>query len=209
MQSYQKRIGSRPARIFVDSWHHHHRRACFHPYFQYFYFCLLPPSTGFNTSFLFLSSYDTTMVSCLLYWISYLHKMSKVTIRTTPAVKDPRQLESIIIASLRSLFGDCQAYSCELRVLECRPCPSSGSIKFQNSYDAILECPNSSVEHIRAALTFSSTPKFLDGEIYRIDFLHCDAREWYIKLWHTKQVHAGRNAAWKNSSRRWIANIWH
>ena len=106
---------------------------------------------------------------------------AKVTIRTTPAIKDPRQLDSVITASLRALFGDCQPYSCELRVLECRPCSSGSSSKSSsksssNSYDAVLECPVSSVDYIRAALTFSTTPQFLDGEMYRIDFLHCDAK---------------------------------
>lgn len=128
----------------------------------YYYYCIL----------IFCTS--TTMTKILT---------AKLTIRTTPAIMDPRQLDSVITASLRALFGDCQPYSCELRVLECRPCPSSGGSSSKsssslnsNSYDAVLECPVLSVDYIRAALTFSTTPQFLDGEMYRIDFLHCDAK---------------------------------
>lgn len=101
-----------------------------------------------------------------------------ILIRTTPPIKDPKELDSIITASLRSLYGDYQPYSCGLRVVECRKCSPAFAItgytqeqEAKQSYDAVLECPSSSEKYIRAALTFSSIPPFLEGTVYRLDFL--------------------------------------
>jgi RNase P/RNase MRP subunit POP5 len=95
-------------------------------------------------------------------------------IRTTPPVRDKRELESIVTTSLIKLFGDYQPYSCGFRVVECRPSFSLDDEQAQNpgqSYDSIIECPLTSLEYVRAALTFSSVPSFLEGEVYRIDFI--------------------------------------
>ena len=94
--------------------------------------------------------------------------VSQAVIRTTPAITDPRELDTIITSSLRSLFGDCQPHSCSVK--ECRPC-SDRPTQGHESYEAIIECPESSMEHVRAALTFSSTPSYLEGSIYRLDFI--------------------------------------
>jgi hypothetical protein len=41
-----------------------------------------------------------------------------------------------------------------------------------DSYDAIIECPSSDEEFVRAAFTFPTIPKFLgDGEFYRLDVI--------------------------------------
>jgi len=104
--------------------------------------------------------------------------LKSILIRTTPPIKDPKELDSIITASLRSLYGDYEPYSCGLRVVECRKCSPLFAItgysqerEAKQSYDAILECPSSSEKYVRAALTFSSTPHFLEGTVYRLDFL--------------------------------------
>ena len=97
-------------------------------------------------------------------------EVQQALIRTTPAIKDRRQLESIITSSLQRLFGDCQPYSYGLRVVECRPC-SEQQIGDGDTYDAVIESPKLSMEHVRAACTFSSTPSFMEGDIYRLDFI--------------------------------------
>ena len=96
------------------------------------------------------------------------NQTSRALIRTTPAVKDKRELESIINTSLIKLFGDCQPYSCGFSVIECRPCNSTNN---RHSFDAVIECPETSMEYVRAALTFSFVPSFLGGEVYRLDFV--------------------------------------
>lgn len=121
--------------------------------------------------------------------------IKSIRIRTTPPIKDPKELESIITASLRSLFGDYQPYSCDLRILKCQPCCRSFATESllpknrnndtnddddddtEHSYDAILECPSWSEKYVRAALTFSSIPPFLQGSVYRIDFLQSQRME--------------------------------
>lgn len=95
---------------------------------------------------------------------------SRARIRSTPPIKDPRELSTIITSSLRSLFGDCQPYSFEVDVIECRSC-SNPDQNMNNSFVAIIECPSSSLDYVRAALTFSSTPSYLEGEIYRLDYI--------------------------------------
>ena len=87
-------------------------------------------------------------------------------IRTTPPVRDKRELESIVTTSLIKLFGDYHPYSCGFRVVDCELAQNPGQ-----SYDSIIECPLPSLEYVRAALTFSSVPSFLEGEVYRIDFI--------------------------------------
>jgi hypothetical protein len=84
-----------------------------------------------------------------------ISQLTSIRIRTTPPIKDPKELDSIINASLRSLYGDYQPYSCGLRVVECRKCSPSFAVtgyshdqESKQSYDAILECPSSS-EKIR------------------------------------------------------------
>mmetsp|Transcript_24052 Transcript_24052/g.36698 ORF Transcript_24052/g.36698 Transcript_24052/m.36698 type:complete len:105 (-) Transcript_24052:560-874(-) len=91
-----------------------------------------------------------------------------VVIRTTPPVSDPRELNTIIVSSLRSLFGDSEPYSQGIAVLECRECSDP---TIQESKEAIVECQTSSLDWMRAALTFSSTPSFLQGSVYRLEFL--------------------------------------
>mmetsp|Transcript_8145 Transcript_8145/g.11990 ORF Transcript_8145/g.11990 Transcript_8145/m.11990 type:complete len:113 (-) Transcript_8145:346-684(-) len=98
--------------------------------------------------------------------------MSHALIRTTPAITDPSELGTILNFSLRSLYGDCQPYSHGLSVLQCRRCSGEDSSSTSTStYEAIIECPSSSLNQVRAALTFPSTPSYFDGALYRFDFI--------------------------------------
>lgn len=99
--------------------------------------------------------------------------VQRLRIRSTPAINEERMLESIISSSLRSLFGDCEPYSCALNVVQCTSPPQKDMES--DSYDAIIECPASDEEFVRAALTFPTIPKFLgDGEFYRLDVIHSE-----------------------------------
>mmetsp|Transcript_18884 Transcript_18884/g.28303 ORF Transcript_18884/g.28303 Transcript_18884/m.28303 type:complete len:133 (-) Transcript_18884:372-770(-) len=117
---------------------------------------------------------------------------SYVLIHTTPAIHDPKELNAIIISSLRSMFGECQSYGVGTTVLKCRPCSSkreqditisesSGSSSAaaaagsggggSSSYEAIVECPSQSLPYLRAALTLPFPPSYLREIMYRFDFV--------------------------------------
>ena len=101
---------------------------------------------------------------------------SHALIHTTPAIHDPRELNTIINTSVRSMFGDCQSHTIGLSVLKCRPSYSSSYEENENNntYEAIIKCPSKSLPYVRAALTFPLPPSYLQDTLYRIDFIKID-----------------------------------
>lgn len=109
-------------------------------------------------------------------------------IRITPAITDPRELQTIITTSLRSLFGDCESHSVVLNVLTCRPvrqlsearlCPTNTNdsnnyvtAMTYGAHEAIIECPATSLDFVRAALTFPMLPSYFNNNhTFRFDFI--------------------------------------
>jgi len=90
-------------------------------------------------------------------------------IQTTPAVKDPRELHTIITNSLRFMFGDCHSYSFD--VIDCYPSSSKDEDRRTASYFAILKTPIPSFRYVRACLCFVQPPTHLQDNIYRFDFI--------------------------------------
>ena len=112
---------------------------------------------------------------------------SQAVVLTTPAIHDPRELNTIISTSLRSMFGDCQSYEIGLTVVECRPCSTTTATATRrrrrqeedyssDSYEAIIQCPTESLPYVRAALTLSMPPTYLQENLYRFDFLEINHR---------------------------------
>jgi RNase P/RNase MRP subunit POP5 len=97
---------------------------------------------------------------------------SYALLHTTPAVRDPRELNTIILTSLRSMFGDCQSHALGLSVLNCHPCTNDR--QNVNTYQAIIQCPSKSLPYLRAALTLPFPPSYLQDNIYPIDFIKID-----------------------------------
>ena len=87
---------------------------------------------------------------------------SHIYLNVTPQIIDSNELTTIMNSSLRHWYGDCQQHSVGLQVLKC-------SGKVMGGGEALLECSTSSVEHIRAALTFSESPTHLKDTHYRFD----------------------------------------
>ena len=85
-------------------------------------------------------------------------------IQSSPPVSDPRELHTILMFSLRSLFGECELHGCVVSVLE--TCGEK----------AVLQCPDSNVDFVRAALTLCSPPVYLQTTIYQFDCLHIDTK---------------------------------
>jgi RNase P/RNase MRP subunit POP5 len=92
-------------------------------------------------------------------------------VQSSPAVQDPRELHTILIFSLRSLFGECEPHSCLVEVLEC-----VGGGK------AIIKCPLSSVDSVRAALTLCTPPQYLQSSIYRFDVLQIETSQSKLQI---------------------------
>lgn len=76
-----------------------------------------------------------------------------------PVVSDPRELETIIRSSLKSLFGETEPHGSFVQVLEAtrRYC--------------IVKCSSTSVSATRAALTCPMPPPYLQSTHYRFDVI--------------------------------------
>ena len=72
-------------------------------------------------------------------------------VESYPVVHDPRELQTILIHSLRELFGELEPHGCLTTVLETRKNRS------------IVCCPKDSVASVRAALTLCTPPLYLRG----------------------------------------------
>ena len=80
-------------------------------------------------------------------------------IEAKPVISDPRELSTIIRSSLKSLFGETEPHGYFVEVLEA------------NRLYCIMRCVLSSVEAVRAAMTFPSPPPYLQETHYRFDVL--------------------------------------
>lgn len=82
-----------------------------------------------------------------------------VVVRTSPVVKDPRELQTILIVSLRSLYGELEPHSCVTSVLEIR------------GDKALIRCPTGSTASVRAALTLCTLPHYMHHNTMQFDVL--------------------------------------
>jgi RNase P/RNase MRP subunit POP5 len=81
-------------------------------------------------------------------------------VRSEPPLEDPRELHTILLFSIRKLWGELE--------------PHSRSVTVERSMngvrgDFVIECAKSSVAEIRAALMLVSPPEYLQDAIYRFD----------------------------------------
>jgi len=82
-----------------------------------------------------------------------------LTVLSEPTLDDPRELETILIASLRALFGDWEPYSCQIKV------------KRAKAAGYCIEFPASSEGAIRCALVMVTTPAYFSSMLYRFDVI--------------------------------------
>lgn len=88
---------------------------------------------------------------------------SQIRIRTSPNVNDPKELSTILLLSLKDLWGEFESHSHNIRVYF----DSSGKNKEKSTF--VVECASDSVESVRAALTWPTLPAYMDESIYRFD----------------------------------------
>ena len=77
--------------------------------------------------------------------------------KVEPALDDARELETILVTSLRALFGEWEHHSCRIKVTR------DGETMFR------VECLYTSVPAVRAALTMITAPGYLDSKLFRMD----------------------------------------
>lgn len=82
--------------------------------------------------------------------------------KESPTIQDPRELQTIMISSIRALFGDLEHYSYDLEIKKAAP---------EDDFSFVVECPSDSVGAVRSALSMVTPPPYLDSNIYRFDVL--------------------------------------
>jgi hypothetical protein len=108
-----------------------------------------------------------------------------VGVRCTPKIQDSGEMMSILISSLRSLFGELEPYSYDIKVeqqqqqqqqLHCdtnNKSDEDANNDFILRYDFIITCrpnKNNTVHAIRSALTMATTPSYFEPtNVYRFD----------------------------------------
>ena len=90
--------------------------------------------------------------------------MRQLLVQTEPKLKDPRELETILTCSIRSLFGDFEHHSYGLRVSN-----SEGHGTF------LVACQPGSVDAVRSALTMVTLPAYLESSTFRFDVVEVRA----------------------------------
>ena len=94
---------------------------------------------------------------------------------TSPVIHDPKELHTLVLFSLRHLFGDFESHSFGMIV-------EYGNIEEDvidtndfNNVDGTnifsIRCATESVPAIRASLTIVTPPPFLEDKLYQIDVL--------------------------------------
>ena len=88
-------------------------------------------------------------------------------VRCYPKIKDPSEFRTILITSIRSLFGELECHSFGLNIIPQQK-PNDHGVD-DNNYQFVVECYDKSMSAIRASLTMITTPSYLQSKIYRFD----------------------------------------
>jgi len=91
-------------------------------------------------------------------------------VRTLPRIDDVGEMKTILLFSLRSLWGDLEPYSCDIVV---RKAPQDHPLNAEHSKSGVLivECPSTSSKQVRAALTLVSPPPYLEDTLFQFDVI--------------------------------------
>jgi hypothetical protein len=112
------------------------------------YLLLRPPAVFCDLSSLKMNK-DTKDATC------------ELAIQATPTIQDARELNTILVSSIRALFGELEPYSCQVKVKKSE----------KESDEFVVECPSDSVAAVRSALSMTTPPAYLNSTIYRLDVL--------------------------------------
>jgi RNase P/RNase MRP subunit POP5 len=101
----------------------------------------------------------------------------QLAVRCSPEMSDPSEFHTIVISSVRSLFGQLESHSFGLEVkLPTQQQPLGvGELTSEQGCQAhhfTVECPQESVDAVRAALTMATTHQFGTSTVYRLDVIN-------------------------------------
>jgi hypothetical protein len=105
----------------------------------------------------------------------YSHERSVLLVRSFPVINDPKELHTILVFSLRHLWGDLESHSCDVVVRKRRNVPPEDATALLLA----VHCQSESVQAVRAALTIVTTPPYLDDTLYRFDVVEVLPEENY------------------------------
>lgn len=91
---------------------------------------------------------------------------SHLFVRTEPVITDPREMHTILLFSLRDLWGSLEPHSCQLSVASAEDQEGNTLMK--------VTCRTDSSAAVRAALTLVTPPPYLESTIYRFDVVNVD-----------------------------------
>ena len=94
-------------------------------------------------------------------------RYSLIWVMSAPVIDDPRELQTIITFSLRSLWGDLESHSCDL-IVEVAPIGDRGT-STNGGASLVVRCRSDSVDAVRASLTLVTPPPYLEGTVYQFD----------------------------------------
>lgn len=95
-------------------------------------------------------------------------RRTRLLIRCTPKVEDPRELKTIVVSSLRDLWGDLETHSYGCLVETANGISDDNPPTESNSLSII--CNRESLQAVRAALTLATLPPYLEiSGPYRFD----------------------------------------
>jgi hypothetical protein len=103
---------------------------------------------------------------------------AQLVVRSAPRIDDPRELQTILLTSLRALWGDLETYSHGVEVSrttfnldDCGDGESNSGSRSADGIDHLLyvKCPVESVPAVRAALTMVTPPPYMEDAVYCLD----------------------------------------
>ena len=98
----------------------------------------------------------------------------------SPRVNDPKELHTLVLFSLRNLFGDFEPHSSGMIVEFCNTKDDRSATDTGQTVDICrdddeqcfaIRCCTKSVSAIRASLTIVTPPPFLEDALYQFDVL--------------------------------------
>jgi hypothetical protein len=120
--------------------------------------------------------------------------MCRLGVRCSPVITDPSEFSTILLLSIRSLFGELESHSIGLNISSSsnntdnnntqeeeqdnnnnkNSNSNDNSNNSNNKYHFLVECHNKSIDAIRASLTMVTTPSYLQSKIYRFDIINVE-----------------------------------
>lgn len=117
---------------------------------------------------------------CSSRTIQHSATTSKLVVRcTSPVLHDPKELHTVLVFSLRHLFGDFESHSYGMIVETYNNEDDAANIKLASNTSSsdstnylVIRCCTESVPAVRASLTIVTPPPYLEDALYQLDVIN-------------------------------------